>query len=304
MDPQSSEPDAALPLTRAESFEALARAVAGLRSAGRSTVSAAVKPALIAGTGYRFNEAALGYASFRDFLRAAQEARAVVVVPAASGTDVSVLPVDGDPGADAPRPRVAPVRADLWQAFVDWSPGWTRLWDRDRALALRFPERPDPSEDPANTQARSLWQAEPARFAAIAPVGIDTTLAWMAEFADALAVGAARDDLLGTLRGPKPLRAWTDAARKHALYDQWHERRLRHLRGAVLAWAARNDVDLSGVPVGGPSGPAAGPAAAAGAAVAARDADPVRQWLLDLIGRLPASELATIHVSARHAAQG
>lgn len=303
MDPHVPVADAAQPLTRSEAFQALALAVAGLRSAGRSTVSAAVKPALIASSGYRFEETALGFASFRDFLRAAQDAQAVVVVPAASGTDVSVLPAGGELPEDAPTPRVLPVRADLWQAFVDWSPGWARLWDRDRALALRFPERPDPSEDPGHTESRSLWQADPARFARIEPVEIDTTLAWMAEFADALPVGETRDRLLGTLRGPKPVRAWTDAARKHALYDQWHERRLRHLRGVVLAWAARNDVALAGVPVGGPSGPPE-PSPAGGTPAKARDTDPVRHWLLDLIGRLPADELATIHVSARHAAQG
>jgi hypothetical protein len=306
VNPHPADPAQARPLARQEAFDALASAVAGLLSAGKSPVSAAVKPALAASTNYRFDESMLGFASFRSFLRAAQEAGAVVVVPAPTGTDVSVLPPGEADYAATPRPRSVPVRADVWQAFVDWSPGWIRLWDRAHALALRFPEQRSESEDPAHSAARRLWTAEPERFVAIPPVTPDTTLAWMAEFSDSLPVEDARDALFHALRGPKPIRAWTDAARRHGVYHRWHDRRLRHLRGVVLAWAARNDVDLADVPVGGPSGPApfsATPPDAVASSLTARDGDPVRQWLLTLVDRLPAAELRSINVPAHHAAQ-
>ena len=49
-------PGTAGPLTRDESFRALTDTVVRLGVASRSTLSAAVKPALVTGSGYRFDE--------------------------------------------------------------------------------------------------------------------------------------------------------------------------------------------------------------------------------------------------------
>lgn len=301
-------------LTRAAAFDALRFAVAGLLAASKPTLSAAVKPALLAGTNYRFNEAAFGMAGFREFLIAAQAAGAVALAPRPDGVDVEVLLVEGERNTPASggRARVSPLRADLWQAFVDWSPGWARLWDRERELAVRFPEQPTEFEDPAHTQARALRDEQPGRFVPIPPVGVDVTVAWMAEFSDALAPGPVRGNLTGALTGPRPLRAWTAAVRDAGLYDHWHEARLRRLRGTVLGWAARNNVDLSKVPIGGPSGPGpatvprpddglGSPTAAPVVQVPPEEAA-LRAWLHDLIDRVPGDELGSIQVPARHAA--
>lgn len=310
-------PGAVGPLTRDESFRALTETVARLDAASRSTLSAAVKPALVAGTGYRFDERAIGFASFREFLAAARHAGAVELEPGPGTSDVWVLvrPHHGSVGpALAPTPGKPPaIRADLWQAFVDWAPGWTGLWDRHRASAVRFHEHPSPSEDPAQASWRALYAADAQRFVPIRPIDVETTLSWMAGFSDELAPGRTRTALLDALKGPRAVRTWTGTARSHGLYDRWHERRLRSLRGVVLAWAARNDVDLTDVPVGGPTGPPARTADTNGAATTdaatvagappAHDPDPLRGWLLALVQELPADELALITVPARYAAR-
>jgi hypothetical protein len=267
-------------LTLAASHEALARVVKRLYDLNRSTRSAAVKPALLAETGYRFNEADFKYDTFREYLRSAERAGVVVLRRASTGPDYDVLPAsrsgaagaatflaphsDASPpstvsgpgpiptGGDAAaepaavsrsRPAEPRIREDLWNTSVDWSDGWVRYYDRVSGFAFRLPEvvtRTDPIEYQLWMNAVNAEASEPNRFVPIEFIDQPTTLGWIREFIAELPAGEERDQLTDALSDARPIRSFTQCIRALRRHKQWADFRVERVRDFILAWSAKH----------------------------------------------------------------
>jgi hypothetical protein len=66
---------------------------------------------------------------------------------------------------------------DLWNAFIDWTPGTLRVFDRDSDAALMLPARPAPREEMSQRALREAIDQSPNRFVGIAQVRRVRTLA-------------------------------------------------------------------------------------------------------------------------------
>jgi hypothetical protein len=242
----SQESDQA-PLALSEAFDALVRVVSRLRTMGKSHRAASVKPDLRVETAYRFDERALGFPSFRAFLVAAEQANRIVLRPAPSGPDVDVY-LAGEQAPLAPRPidtlHYPEIRPDLWKNFVDWSPGWIRLYDRETGTAIRFPDKEIVGDDPDYDRLRALFRSQPDRFVPITPIDVRTTLDWMQQFARSFPDGPTRSVLEAGLLEPRPLREFTQAVRQRDLYGEWNLFRSDRLRTVILDWAAQHALDI------------------------------------------------------------
>jgi Uncharacterised protein family (UPF0158) len=237
------------PLTPPEAFAALAEVVQQLLERGRSTRGASIKQMLQMQTGFRFQEKALGFETFRAFLLAAQDAGVVTLHPAVSGPDVDVLlAAEGGTPSTAEGlngdEKIQRIRPDLWDIFVNHSPGWIRLFDLRTGLALRLPKDPAPQE-PFEQQAwRRAYQADPDRFRPVEPIGMSTTLQWMGDFVAGLQDGPVRDELRTALAQPLPLREFTRAVRSREIGAAWNQLRLANVRDHIVRWAAEHGLNV------------------------------------------------------------
>ncbi len=124
-------------------FRLLARVVAEYVETGRQPRGAGLKTELQRRTG-GFSESILGYESFGAFLEAAAQDGFVQLrrIPGGDievsmpGTDQNVL--QGATPTLKPTERPKYIRRDFWRCFLDWTPGWIRLYDRVNDKAVMF----------------------------------------------------------------------------------------------------------------------------------------------------------------------
>src|SRR5438309_809277 len=102
------------------SMEELGLLVEDFTRRGKQANAAALKPALQFRSFGVFSEAALGFPSFRSFLRAAED-RGFIRLRQTAGGDLNVLPADrgtstvGEPAMSKAEPKPAtPIRQELW----------------------------------------------------------------------------------------------------------------------------------------------------------------------------------------------
>jgi hypothetical protein len=136
------------------------------------------------------------------------------------------------------------IRPDLWDVFVNYSPGWIRLFDLRTGLALRLPKDAGPQEPSEDDAWRRTHQADPNRFRLVEPIGMSTTLQWMNDFVSSLPAGAIRDELRTALAQPLPLREFTRAVRGREIGEDWGRFRLAKVRSHILGWAAAHGLDV------------------------------------------------------------
>ncbi len=228
--------------------EALKDVVASYSLEGRSTVAASLKSALKRRFSDRFDERSIGFLSFRDFLKDA-EARGIVQLQRAPGGDLEAML----PGAPPQRSRgtaevhssTSFVRADIWRAFVDWNPGWTRLYDAEADRAVMFPETTTPFDPPEWSVQRDAAQRQPERFREIEPISMDTQLEWMRAFAREVRDQTSRELLQSALQSSRPFGAFV---RQVNIFPetrlQWHRFRLDNVLAVVAAWVQRNNLTI------------------------------------------------------------
>jgi len=266
-----------------------------------------VKPDLLVETGYRFDEGALGFQSFRAFLVAAEQANRVILRPASTGPDLDVyLPGEQAPAAQRPaevRP-VLEIRPDLWKNFVEWTPGWIRVYDRQVDSAVRFPEKEVSGDDPAYLRLREQYRSQPDRFVPITPIDFQTTLSWMQEFTRSFPDGPTRAVLEAALQERLPLREFTNAIRHLSLYGEWNAFRSDRVRKIIVEWARRHDLDIDVDTISAGESPGAAPAhpgldeTSAPSAVLSQSALPasvaveeLRAWAHRILDRMDAPHL-------------
>jgi hypothetical protein len=223
-----------------DALELLHRVVDQRVASGRSTRSASIKPPMV---DQGFDQSALGYATFRDFLVEAERRGRVALVPASTGPDVEVLPMESKTTAVARAPHEYRIRFDLWQAFVEWRPAHLRLYDRLRDSIVIAA---DSADDPASREVRRAWTAEPNRFVPIRPITMDATMSWMRDFTEALPEGEIRDKLLASLAAARPFKTFKETAQQLGVEDRWREVRHARTRQAIEGWVNANGlrVDL------------------------------------------------------------
>jgi len=231
------------------SFDELTKIVRERFREGRSTVAAALKAELQTRFGGRFNQAAIGYDSFRDLLKDA-EARQLIRLRTASGGDLEALPPEVPAQQAAPSTAIAEagtyIRPDVWRAFVDWRQNWTRVYDLERDRAVMFPATPSPFDATEWIEMRQSSTEHPDRYKAIEPIAMDVQLRWMREFVDAIPEDAAREQLRAALDTQKPFGTFARAAQSLPdVKTRWNRAREERVLALVRAWMQRNGLTLS-----------------------------------------------------------
>lgn len=243
---------------RDSALQDLVDVVKALCSDGRPGVAASsLKPALQARRP-GFSERQLGFSGFGAFLRWVESKGAVVLHQVANSgpIDVSLPSPDALPGFgieddgfyDRPKQRqrsnTPRLRQDLWEAFVNWSGGAIRVFDKHTGRAFKFSESPSTGESEVTRSLRRSLSREPDRFVRIEPISREKTLKWMLDFTAGLDDTRKRQVLMDALREPLPMHRFSDAVREQGIGGTWHDYRGRLVRAEVEGWASKHDLDI------------------------------------------------------------
>lgn len=230
-----------------EAFDLLRRAVILLRQRDKSSTAAGVKSEMQRLSAGGFGHTWFGFETFRTFLIAAEKQGSVELSrpEPGSGQDVLVsLPGEPTvPRAPAP-PRTGRIRSDLWGAFLDWTPGWTRLWDRVEGHPVRFPSEPRPLEPQDYVTLRALVLAEPNRFCPIPVIDETQQFRWMAEFLNGLdPTSTAKNVLQVALDQEQRAKAFSAAVRTLPdVAEMWKQYRFTSVYRVIDDWMTANGV--------------------------------------------------------------
>lgn len=228
-----------------EAFRMLAEIARKQLEAGKSSRSAGMKPALQARTNPPFDEKVLGFASFREFVRAAAAASFVDLLEVEAVGDVDVLPRGLGSSIGAAGRTSDKIRPDLWRAFTRWGNNEHRLWDRRTGEAVGLGGATETgSEDAATAALLAALENDPARFVAIDPVTPDQLLGWMTEFANEQHDAVMRAALHAALNEDLPIRKFTATVREIGLGRPWHLHNLSRVATLIQNWAAENSVRI------------------------------------------------------------
>jgi hypothetical protein len=203
-------------------------------------------------SGYTFSESELGFVTFREFLEAA--AKAGVVETQLEGTHLRMHV----PGVQPAPPRLqgahksresslVHIPPHFWTAFVDWTPGKRRLFDKVTQTAIVFPSNPAAHQSPDESARRELVSANPDRFVEIQPLTFETQVGWMKDFADTLP--DPNDRRLADLileNDPKPAYAFNVFLRRNQrMLAGWKKFRVDRALEAIRRWMNDHGVDPS-----------------------------------------------------------
>jgi hypothetical protein len=293
-------------------IEAVTIAVRDLHARGKQAFAAALKPELQRRFGH-FDEHALGFTSFHSFLRAAEERGNIKLV--AVGPHVQALPPEV---ASPVRIQVADqtirlepaklIRRDLWRCFMDWTPGWHRLFDVERGEAVMFPEKESPLDYRDHVEARRVWRENPERFREIPAIERETQLGWMRQFAASLDDRIARSLITAAAEDEYPFREFTRVTRTvPGIAAQWNRFRVAKVAETIEAWAARWGLPLNvWEPVVSSAAPApertldATSATVTTAVLDENMESAIRQRVHRIVDRLPVTELLKIKFSIEY----
>lgn len=287
-------------LSKAESFDVLVDVVREWRTSGRKTTTAGLKPALQQRTSGAFSERTLGFASFRDFLQAAEADGVVrlwqapthhwwVLLPGEEESDVLKAGTNRGPHS------VARLDPSVWRAFVSWSDD-RRLWDRKTGRAITFPVADDGS--PA-------WEHDSARFVAINPLGEDIQSEWLRVWAQNLDGPVGGIIVTALERGDPPALIWRliDALE---LKTSWRRHLESEVMKAVSNWAVQEGIkpeSLSRMPARRGASPTetdtAEPVPESSSVERPAGPDLLRRRVHAAIDAMSASELEQLQVPAR-----
>lgn len=221
-----------------QAFKVLATVVSDWRVQGKRTTTAGVKPALIRATDGGFSERDLGFASFRAFLVAAEQAGVIRLYRPEQGHWQILLPGEEEPMPTArgasPSTGTGRLKPPIWAVFVEWGDDWVRLWDKKDGRAFWYPVAAD---------GRPAWEASPERFAPIHHASPQVQMDWMREWAEGLPA-AERDLILPTV-GSTIQGAFRNQLTHLGLLPAWREELRRRIVLFASDWADANGVSRS-----------------------------------------------------------
>lgn len=241
--------DQQLAADREAAFKLLRDIVEENHKAGRPSYGASLKPELLRRTNHGFSEPRLQYSSFGEFLSEAARADHISLYPAPKGPDRLAAPPGTEPPVadDATTRRLPRINKELWDCFIDWDPGWIRVYDRVEDRPRNVPENAAPLEPDAYAQLRSaiLADSEHTRFVPIPSVSFDEHVGWMRSLAEQEADPATRARLVAATEDRRPARAFTQAllsvpeARR-----RWHARRHAEIEARIRRWAHEAGLEI------------------------------------------------------------
>lgn len=222
-------------------FAELRAVVSDLVERGRKPLVQGVKPALQRRSGGEFDENALGFSSFGDFVRAAELAGAVHTRSAPGGRLVEPGPPARDAlvlrAAESPRavrqPRLQ-IRRELWRAFTDWSGRRGYAWDRTRQTVVgRRLESHDAS--PVSTA-----------FVPISPIPEEEQIQWARNFLAEHTASPVIEPLTTILGGgPGSFVVFSRFIRTdRELTVEWAARRKQLVADAIREWAQQHGIEV------------------------------------------------------------
>lgn len=237
------------PAARTAAFELLREVVQEWHRTGRRAYGASLKPGLKQRTVDSFDEAALGFGSFKAFLVAAEQEGYVEMHPAPSGPDVQVVPIGETPieppiGGRHAAAGVTRIRDDLWKAWVDWDTSLIRYYDRDSDQAIRLPREETALDSPAIKEWRRALSHEPDHFTPIEPVGFEEQVGWMREFANRQPP-EVKVALLSALDGPRPAGDFAAIVHHQArVAGAWRVERVRKVSERIRDFQREHGLDF------------------------------------------------------------
>jgi len=230
-------------------FRLLAKVVAEYLETGRQPRGAGLKTELQRRTG-GFSESLLGYEGFGAFLEAAAQ-NGFVQLRRIPGGDIEVsipgsneTPQPTAPASTAETDRSKYIRRDFWKCFLDWTPGWIRLYDPRNNKAVMFPQNASPFDNAEHARLRTAWQSNPQAFIKIPAVSMEKQLAWMQEFADKLEE-PSRSALLRILGTARPFAAFSQTIRETpGLAREWSSFRVERVAQFIRRWLDECQLDV------------------------------------------------------------
>lgn len=180
---------------------------------GRVCVGASAKPRLKSQLP-SFDERALGYRSFREFVEAAQASGFVRTTR--RGNDIELLP-PGGPGSGER------IRPDFWRAVVQVSDATRKFYDRAADQIVELTE-----DQPVDAQLIAVPTAD----VEVQQQWIDEFLEGLGEDGEALRVQVAAADSL-----PTKLR---ELSAEPSVRAKWYRERTRHVANLLQQWASEN----------------------------------------------------------------
>lgn len=213
-------------------FEHLNAVVTDLVVRGRQPLLQGVKPALQARTNRAFDERALGFATFLDFVRAAEKAGFVSMRMEAGGRRIDPC----SPASTAPTSKPQ-IRRDLWAAFTDWSGHRRYAWDADREFVETLQD---------HGSEKSVEAHQSSRLIPIQSISEATNLGWIREF-----IEKRPDDPFGqvvqtVLDAPDAtfVRFALVARADPNFIGAWRAFRVGRIAEAIRTWAARHALEI------------------------------------------------------------
>lgn len=293
----------------APDYALLVDVVSDLTAGGRLASAAAVKTVMLRKSP-TFDERALGYRKFVEYLEAAAQVGVVrlarddrnhpCVFPAETSDAVIEASVLRTSSAVAETRR---LKRELWRAVVDWEPAdYWRGWDRKHSRVFMTPQ---------TSSGGQPWADDPERYVALPIVSRELQAEWMAEFA-AAQKPAAKDDLLAALEPGAILGAFRATLAAHGLLDDWAAALQLHVNVHVQQWATASKVPLQRLfdsptrraeaePVGAPSGGSTGSVTPREAVTQSEVSfeDALRRRVHNVVDQMNGAELSVITVPAR-----
>jgi len=222
-------------------YSLLSSVVSDLTEGGRIASAAAVKTVILRRSP-DFDERALGFRKFVDYLEAAVRAGAVrlarddrnhpcVFPPSASDAAIEqALRQSSSTVLETRR-----LKRELWRAVVEWEPtDYWRGWDRKHSRVFMAP-RASSSQEP--------WLDDAERYVGLPVVSRDLQTEWMSEFT-AAQIPDVKVKLAASLQPGADLGAFRAALAAHGLLDDWAQALQLHVHVHVQQWATAAKVPL------------------------------------------------------------
>ena len=218
-------------------FELLEKVVSQMAKTGRSVLGAALKLQMRRASTPTFDERALGYGKFAEFLRAAERAGKVTLGESPGGDIEITLARPGQRTPPSTSSSQISVRDDLWRAFTGFSPSLVRVFNLQDGRAYSIPKFSVSGEQLSVTQIRNQLEQGSNDLVRIEPISASTLFEWMEGFAQAEGHNVqVRNALLRALAGPAPFRSFSFAARTNGVFREWATERVNRVLQVLENW--------------------------------------------------------------------
>ncbi|WP_133125614.1 hypothetical protein [Xanthomonas prunicola] len=191
----------------------------------------------LAGLG-RFDEKAMGYKKFKDFLERSQGGLASISTAEGGDIIVSLNPkAVVEPSTPIQQRKSVVIRSDVWQAFLNQDASRKRFLNKDSFDVVHF-----------KTDGENFLAPDPSKFLEILPLSKDILKKWMLEFLRDTRIAEDHrlilDEMLNNAEYSSALNlTFTQALGENA--PQWKSFRIERVYQEISQWSAANGIDAA-----------------------------------------------------------